>query len=70
MLLKPLKLYRGEVKLTAEQLRPQESMTGVLRYADSQYGERDGRVPCNELSTDDKDIRLRSEGNKWHRKKR
>jgi hypothetical protein len=45
MLVKALRLFHREVKLTAAELRAQTPMVGRLRYEDSQYAGRDGRGP-------------------------
>ena len=45
MLVKALRLWDKDVKLTAAQLRLQAPMVGRLRYEDSQYVGRDGRGP-------------------------
>lgn len=45
MLVKALRLWNKDVKLTAEQLRRQTPMIGRLRYEDSQYRGHDGRGP-------------------------
>jgi hypothetical protein len=45
MLVRALRLWDKDVKLTAAQLRLQRPMIGRLRYEDSQYAGRDGRGP-------------------------
>lgn len=43
MLVRALKLYDRDAKLTKEQLRAQAPMVGILLYEDNQYSGRDGR---------------------------
>lgn len=45
MLVRALRLWDKDVKLSAGQLRLQTPMIGRLRYEDSQYGGQDGRGP-------------------------
>lgn len=45
MLVRALRLWDKDVKLSAGQLRLQTPMIGRLRYEDSQYACRDGRGP-------------------------
>jgi len=48
MLVKALRLWHRDVKLTAEQVQAQTPLVGRLRYVASPYGGRDGRgaVQC------------------------
>ena len=45
MLVKALRLFDKDLRLTAAQLRAQAPLIGRLRYEDSQYAGLDGRGP-------------------------